>query len=62
MKVVLWRPAIDTIPRLKRLLGDIRSIRSNCYPKGWNADPLYKVEQELDNIIENAIYGCKDCR
>jgi len=56
--VLLWQakprpaPTPDIIPRLETLLARVRRIRANLYPADWTADPLYMVERELEDLLE----------
>jgi len=38
--------------RLCILLNSVRRIRANLYPEGWDADPLYQIEQELEALLQ----------
>jgi len=38
--------------RLEALLARVRQLRQNLYPPGWDADPLYHVEKELELLLQ----------
>jgi len=38
--------------RLKKLLAWVRRVRKNLYPEGWEYDPLYRVEKELELLLQ----------
>ena len=42
----------DVKARLEALLARVREIRANLYPPGWDADPLYHVEKELELLLQ----------
>jgi len=42
----------DTKARLEALLARVRRVRKNLYPEGWDADPLYHVEKELELLLQ----------
>ncbi len=37
--------------RLEALLIRVQRIRKNCYPEGWDADPLWQVEKGLRELV-----------
>lgn len=41
----------DVRARLEALLVRVQRIRRNCYPEGWDADPLFEVEKELHSLL-----------
>jgi hypothetical protein len=41
----------DVKARLEAILANVRRLRSNIYPSGWTADPLYKIEQDLQSLL-----------
>jgi len=43
----------DVKARLEALLARIQRLRRNLYPEGWDADPLYYVEQELESLLND---------
>lgn len=43
---------IDVPARLEALLARVRQLRKNLYPEGWDADPLYHVEKELELLLQ----------
>ncbi len=53
--VLLYRPKParpDTTRRLEELLAWVRQRRASFYPADWTADPLYMVERELEDLLE----------
>jgi len=44
-------PWVDVPARLEALLARVRQLRQNLYPPGWDADPLYEIEQELEKLL-----------
>lgn len=42
---------LETRNRLRNLLGFVKRIRSSVYPEGWSFDPLYKIEKEIESIL-----------
>lgn len=38
--------------RLEGLLARVRQLRKNLYPEGWDADPLYRIERELELLLQ----------
>ena len=53
-KRCLEQPGPDIPARLEALLARVRQLRKNLYPEGWDADPLYRIERELDKLITEA--------
>lgn len=56
--MLLWPPArfksrLKVIARIEALLSNIRQMRASFYPSDWTYDPLYRVEQELAEILED---------
>ena len=47
----------DTKARLEAILAHIQRLRSSIYPPGWDADPLYRVEQELVSLLNDIKFG-----
>ncbi len=45
-------PGPDVRARLEALLARVRQLRQNLYPPGWDADPLYHVEKELELLLQ----------
>ena len=43
--------------RLEGLLARIQRLRRNLYPEGWDADPLYRIEQEIVNLLDDVKHG-----
>ena len=41
------------IARLEGLLARVRQLRQNLYPEGWDADPLYRVEKDLELLLKD---------
>ncbi len=41
----------EVTARIVGILERVRRVRQNCYPGGWNSDPLYGVEQGLQSLI-----------
>jgi hypothetical protein len=39
--------------RLSAVLAYIQRLRANLYPAGWDADPLYQIEQELVGLLKD---------
>lgn len=52
-KRCLEQPGPDVKARLEALLARVRRIRESCYPAGWTADPLWRVEQELRGLLQD---------
>ena len=50
---LLPEPGPDVRVRLEALLAHVQRIRKNLYPAGWDADPLYGVEQELVSLLQD---------
>lgn len=50
-KRCLEQPGPDVKARLEALLARVRRIRESCYPAGWTADPLYRIEQDLASLL-----------
>ncbi len=48
--VVLYRPG--PAARLRIILARIRELRANLYPDDWDADPLLKIEQEIEALLK----------
>jgi hypothetical protein len=44
-------------PKISALIFKLEGIRSNLYPKDWDADPLYQVVRELRQLEEEAGEG-----
>jgi len=38
--------------RLEALLARVRRVRKNLYPEGWEYDPLYYVQRELELLLQ----------
>jgi len=49
--VFLYRPGPRI--RLEKLLARVRELRKNLYPPGWTYDPLYLVEQEIADLLDD---------
>ena len=43
--------------RLSAILAYIRRLRRNLYPADWTADPLYRIEQEIANLLDDVKHG-----
>lgn len=43
--------------RLSAVLAYIQRLRANLYPAGWDADPLYRIEQELASLLGDIKHG-----
>lgn len=43
--------------RLSAVLAYIQRLRANLYPAGWDADPLYQIEQELASLLDDVKHG-----
>ena len=39
--------------RIQEIIIRIRRARSSLYPKGWTFDPLFRIEQELEGLLED---------
>lgn len=50
---LLPEPGPDVRVRLEALLARVQRIRKNCYPEGWDADPLWRVEQEIAGLLND---------
>lgn len=46
------RPLEGNTARLEVLLSRVRELRGNLYPADWTADPLYMVEKELEDLLQ----------
>lgn len=42
----------ETKARLEALLARVRRLRRNLYPEDWDADPLLKIEQEIEALLK----------
>ena len=47
----------DVKARIEAILARVREIRANLYPADWDADPLYKIEQELASLLDDVKHG-----
>ena len=47
----------DVKTRLEAILAYIQRLRANLYPAGWDADPLYRIEQELVSLLNDIKFG-----
>ncbi len=43
----------DVIARLTAILDRIRRLRASLYPPDYDADPLYRLEQELASLLQD---------
>ena len=43
--------------RLSAILAYIQRLRANLYPADWTADPLYRIEQEIVNLLDDVKHG-----
>jgi hypothetical protein len=43
--------------RLEAILAYIQRLRANLYPADWTADPLYRIEQEIVNLLDDVKHG-----
>jgi hypothetical protein len=43
--------------RLSAILAYIQRLRANLYPADWTADPLYRIEQEIVNLLNDLKHG-----
>ena len=50
-------PGPDVRARLEALLARVRRVRKNLYPPDWTADPLYRIEQEIANLLDDVKHG-----
>jgi len=39
---------------LEAIIGNIRRYRANLYPEGWEYDPLYRIQCDLEQLLEDA--------
>lgn len=44
----------DVKTRLEALLARVRQLRKNLYPEGWEYDPLYRIQCDLEQLLEDA--------
>ena len=47
-------PWVDVPARLEAIIGNIRRYRANLYPEGWEYDPLYRIQCDLEQLLEDA--------
>ncbi len=47
-------PWVDVPARLEALLARVRRVRKNLYPEGWTYDPLYRIQCDLEQLLEDA--------
>jgi hypothetical protein len=50
-------PGPDVRARLSAILAYIQRLRANLYPADWTADPLYRIEQEIANLLDDVKHG-----
>jgi len=50
-------PGPDVRARLEALLANVKKYRANLYPADWTADPLYRIEQEIVNLLDDVKHG-----
>jgi len=43
----------DIKARLEAILADVRRLRANLYPADWTADPWWKIEQDLQSLLND---------
>ena len=43
----------DVKARLEAILADVRRLRANLYPADWTADPWWKIEQDLQSLLND---------
>ena len=41
----------DVRLRLEAILANVKKYRSSLYPADWDADPLYRIEQDLQSLL-----------
>ena len=47
-------PGPDVRARLEALLARVRRVRKSLYPEGWTYDPLYRIQCDLEQLLEDA--------
>ena len=41
----------DIVTRLETILANVQRLRSSIYPPGYDADPLYRLEQDIASLL-----------
>ena len=47
------KQSADVAARLTAILSGIRRTRSSLYPSDWTFDPLHKIEQEIQELLND---------
>jgi len=45
--------SVDVTARIEAILANVKKYRSSLYPADWDADPLYKIEQDLQSLLND---------